>query len=596
MNRITRLTQTRIKFGHQLAFLALVITIMYAPTIRHGRILDDLIVLQKCETLPWSALVTEGFRFPRVELGNAWWIDQPTIMCYFRPLLLASFRLPMLLPGGGDWLQRVVNIGLHFAAAGLLLGLMRRVLQRPRSALLATLFFAVCFHPRWAVLLITARKELLVAVLILWALHLHLRGRGKWAALPFAGALLSGEHAVVFPLIAFLWDALLGDRRSAGIQPWLHTLRAWPTWLTYAAVLVLYAIIRISVLDGVPLPAAPYFNTPSDPGFLPYLLLRPVIIFFSLTTGVPFVDRYILQIWFNHPVGLAVSLSAIVLILALLITAARDRRLCLTALAFALLAYLPFLPLAAIPYYAYMPSVFYALAVGAGLDGTSLPAPRGHTWYRRLLAATVAVASLGFFITGIVLSWGPSRPPFRPGAGSPQQVAQAVAQLLKDEPLDRKVVFVEAPPPPPFFYFVYELSKATGRDPANFAVVACEHRRDDGQDLQITAPDPTHIRIASPDRPYFTNPVKKLLWCFPDGIIAEGRTFEREWFSVTITDTVTARPPEERHFFSREPGIAALQIELAPDARPLVIRFDDAEPVLALDLATVPDEPPANTE
>jgi hypothetical protein len=545
--------------------------------------MDDVVVLDKCETLPWSVLLTEGFRFQRTELGDVWWIGQETIMCYFRPLLLATLRVPIMLTASADWLQHAINMVLHLTAAALLLALCRTMLTSPRSAFLATLFFTVCFHPRWAVLLISARKELLVGVLVLLALQLHLRNSWKWAAVAFAGALLSGEHAVAFPFIAFLWDCLAPRNRLGAAVASAPARRAWPSWATYLSVLVVYIGVRTISLDGLPLPVPPYCNDPLTPGFATYLLLRPIILLFSLTTGAPFVDRPIIEIWFNHPVALVISIGALLSIITLLLVTASDRRLCATLLILAIVAYLPFLPLAAIPFYLYTPCIFYALAIGAALDVPPHRPSTNRPWPRRLLATLVGGAALVNLIIGIALSWGPSRPPFLPGTRAPQRVARAVAELLENEPLDRNVIFVDAPPPPPFFYFVYELSRISGRDPAHLAVVTCRHRRSDGERPSLKVRDREHIQLASWERPYFLNTVKKLLWCFPDGLIAKGRTFERDWLSVTIAAT-SEHPPGPRHFFAREPGITALSICVRPDAAPLIIGFDDQQPVVLADM------------
>jgi hypothetical protein len=579
------LKNTRFSFRRQLVVLALLIAIVYTPTVWYGRVLDDIVVLDKCEKLSWGTLLTEGFRFQRTELGNAWWIEQETIMCYFRPLLLATVRLPMLLAGSADSIQHAINLGLHVIVAGLLLALSRSLLKSPRSAFLATLFFALSFHPRWTMLLITARKEPLVGVFVLLALHLHIRGRWKWAAFAFAGALFSGEHAVAFPLIAFVWDVLVPRSRTNSCVPAPAGRHAWPIWVGYLGILAVYAGVRAFALSGVPLPAPPYFSNPFTPEFLPYTLLKPLVLLFSLTTTVPYVDRPIIELWFNHPAGFAVSALTPVLVITLLLTSAGDRRLCIALLVLSVIAYLPFFPMAAIPFYLYMPSIFYALAVGAALDGASLGPQRSHYLHRRFLIGLVSAAVVVNFLVGIVLSWGPSRPPFNPGVDSPQRVAKAVAQLLENEPIDRKVIFVDAPRPPPFFYFVYQLSSSTGRDPADLAVVTCRHRRTVGEEAKVTFPDPSHVLVESPERPYFANTVKKLLWFFPDGLIAEGRSFERSWFTVEIS-AVSAPPRGRRqHFFSKEPGISALSIRVHPGADPLVIGFRDYEPVILCDPA-----------
>lgn len=576
------------RFRVQMALLALPVLLMHLPDLWAGRLLDDIIVLDRCETLAWSALLTEGFRFERVELGNVWWIGQDTILCYFRPLLLASFRLPMLFAGSADVLQHAISIALHLFTTGVVLALGRRIFHSPRSAFLGALLFAASLHPRWAILLITARKELLVGALVLLALYLHVRGRTWWAAVSLAGAVASGEHAVVFPFMAVAWDVLSPQRRN-GIETTAQASgRTWPAWAIYIGVLVIYLGVRSIVLEGVPLPVSPYFNDPRDPSFIPYVLMKTLVTAFSLSTTFPYVGRPIIEFWLNHLWVLAICVTIIAALFVLLFSAARDRRLCVVFLILTALAYLPFVPMIALPWYLYLPSAFYALATGAALDGASLDPPRGRALHRRFLTGLVCSAVVVNIIIGMILSWGPPRPPFGPGIDSPEDLSRAIAELVKEEPLDRKLLFVDAPSPPPFFYFVHLLSAETGRDSHDLAVLTSKPRRQAPDGGMVARVDANRFRVVSPERPYFEKCMKKLLWLFPEGLIEEGRRFERAWFSVTIEAVGEPPATSDRgtRFFTTEPGIEALMVEISPDVRPpLVIGFQEQEPLILLDMA-----------
>jgi hypothetical protein len=577
--------------------LALAVVVMHWPSLRSGRLLDDVLVLDRCEKLSWSALLTEGFEFKRVELGNVWWIEQETILHYFRPLLLVTFRLPMMVFGRSDFVQHAINLLIHLATVGVLLVLARRLFRDPRAAILSALFFAVSLHPRWSILLISARKEPLVGLLLLSAFFLHLRGRWLWAALPFAGALLSGEHAVVFPVMAVLWDVVHPKRLDAGadaaaevIQPAARPL--WPSWALYFGIAGVYVGIRVAALDGMSLPAPPYYNDPLAPGFIPYALLKLFVMAFSLTTTVPYVDRLIMDMWLNHLGVFAGCVVTVVLIVALLLAAAPERRRPLTFLALAGVAFLPFMPMAAIPFYLYTPSIFYALAVGAALDGDKAAPLRNWGRCRKLLGVLVFAAALGNFVITTVIHWGPTHSPFARGPDAPQRIAASVAELLEreDVALDRRILFVNVPSPPPFFYFTYVLSQETGRDPEDLAVVASRPRREAGPAAAVTLTGPRRLLIESRGRPYFDNPVKRLLWFFPEGITTVGRRFERPWWSVTIEAVGEPPDPSDRghRFFTEEPGITALSVDISPDVPPpVVVGFSDAEPRILFDLAEV---------
>jgi hypothetical protein len=395
--------------------------------------------------------------------------------------------------------------------------------------------------------------------------------------------MFSGEHAVVFPLMAILWDTLVSRRQASDGTHEHLPRRAWLTWVVYLCALAAYLAIRFLALNGVPLPAKPYFNDPFASGFLPYTLLKLLVMVFSLTTTIPFVDRPIIEVWLNHSGVFAACALAPVLIIVLLLTAARDRRLCLVLLILSLVAYLPFIPMAAIPFYLYTPCMFYAIAVGAALDGRSLGTPRGRALHRRFLTVLVSAAAAGTFLIGTALSWGLARSPFAPGVDSPHRLAQAVTRLLENEPRDRKVIFVDAPSPPPFFYFVHLLSSGTGRDPHDFTVLTCPPRRSTRRAGSLTVRDGRNFLLESPERPYFSTPVKRLLWFFPEGLTAPGRIFERDWFTVTIESL--GEPPAHsdrgHRFFSTEPGITGLSVQVSSDVPPpLVIGFRGQEPLV----------------
>ena len=71
--------------------LAIIVAILYGPSLWKGRMMDDFMILEKCEKLPLTTLLSEGLKADREELGDFWWIEQKTIFHYFRPLLVFTF-------------------------------------------------------------------------------------------------------------------------------------------------------------------------------------------------------------------------------------------------------------------------------------------------------------------------------------------------------------------------------------------------------------------------------------------------------------------------------------------------------------------------
>jgi hypothetical protein len=575
-------------FAKPLLLLALILGLLYGPTLLRGRLLDDIVVLDKCERLGWKQLLVDGMRFTQAELGCAWWVQQETILHYFRPLLLVSFRLPLVVGDTSDILQHAINIVAHFATVALVLLWGHSLFDHTRSAFVAALFIAVCLPARWAVLLVVGRKELLTGALLLWALYLHARRRRRWAMVLFGAGLLTGEHAVVFPVLAVLWDCLVGRVRLGRSCSPTAPHRAWPAWCGYLIILVVYAGIRAVALGGVPFPAPPYFEHPFAAGFLPYAALKALVMLFCLLTTAPFMDRPFIQVWLDHPLLLGACVVATALILALLVTEARNRRLCAVFLLCAGAAYLPFICMAAIPIYLYMPSVFYALAVGAAVDGVTAKSLRTRRLRQGVLSCLVAGAIAANVVVALFVNWGRPWSRFERPTERPQRVAAAVEELLANQPPGREVLFVEPPSPPPAFYFAYVLAQRTGRAPCDLAVLCARSARSPDAGYKIRRDGAGSFVVETDGPTYFDTPVEKLLWLFPEGLIEPGRAFGQSWFTVTITQVGDPPAPTQRghRFFSVEPGIRSLRIGVAPDQpEPLVVGFQHGKPVILLDMA-----------
>lgn len=136
----------------------------------------------------------------------------------YRPLTELSFLLVREVLGPGIVVQRAVNLGLHAAAAWLVLALARRLCGGGAGAILAGLAFAV--HPLGvqAVTYVYQRHTCLQALLGFACLLSYLRARegggGMAAALAFAAlGALAKETAVTLPLqLAFLeWVLRRGE-------------------------------------------------------------------------------------------------------------------------------------------------------------------------------------------------------------------------------------------------------------------------------------------------------------------------------------------------------------------------------------------------
>lgn len=121
--------------------------------------------------------------------------------------MILSFALDWLASGGSPLWFHAVTITWH-AIASTLVAASALAVMGPVAALVAGLLFAV--HPVHveAVASVVGRAEAMAGAGVLVALLLH--RRGSVLAIPaFLFALLSKEHALVFPLLALVHDRVL---------------------------------------------------------------------------------------------------------------------------------------------------------------------------------------------------------------------------------------------------------------------------------------------------------------------------------------------------------------------------------------------------
>ncbi|MBX3738181.1 MAG: tetratricopeptide repeat protein [Candidatus Didemnitutus sp.] len=189
--------------------LGAVLTVAYWPGLRTPFVFDDLPSLAQNATL--------------ASLSRAWSPPAGGLTVSGRPLLNFSFALNHAFGGDQVLGYHVANLAIHFAAALLLFGLVRRTLAaRPDADWIAgatTLLWAL--HPLQteSVTYTVQRAESLAGLFILATLYAALRARTSarprlWATLA-VGASCAGaatkETAVVAPLLILLYDRTFAD-------------------------------------------------------------------------------------------------------------------------------------------------------------------------------------------------------------------------------------------------------------------------------------------------------------------------------------------------------------------------------------------------
>lgn len=240
------------------ALVAVVALLQYAGTLSYGAAWDDTRFVFESGARGGVAAIPELVTSPFLR-------DLPAGRSPYRPLTAASYALDWSLGGGQASFFHWTNTALHATASVLVLGVLLALGAGLAPAVFGGLVFAV--HPvhAEAVANLAGRAELLVAVSLLGATLLHLRGRSIVAVMAcFAAGLAAKENAIVLPglLMALTLLRPEADVAARGNVPTPHrsggvpggraaltrVVRAWPLWSGLVAVAAVYMLARRAVL------------------------------------------------------------------------------------------------------------------------------------------------------------------------------------------------------------------------------------------------------------------------------------------------------------------------------------------------------------
>jgi tetratricopeptide (TPR) repeat protein len=246
----------------------------YSNAIRGGWVYDDQLQivdngLIQDPALYGKALASDVWAY-HGDRGQAW-------SNYWRPMftawLIINFRLFGLNPVG--W--HVTSILGHMAVTVLVFRVLQ-ALRLPRTVcIMVTLVFAV--HPLHteSVAWVSGVTDVLMALFLLWAYLVHLRG-GLGAAfaapLLYFLALLSKEVAVFFPVVVFATDWIQPREENSSRRAVLRS--ALVRSLPFAGVAIGFVLLRYHVLGQM------RGTGPGAPGFVGMLTTIPSILVFYL--------------------------------------------------------------------------------------------------------------------------------------------------------------------------------------------------------------------------------------------------------------------------------------------------------------------------
>lgn len=292
---------------------------------------------------------------------------------YYRPLTTLTFLLDTLTWGGRSAGFHATNLLLHLGVCSLLLATLRRLLE-PGAALAAALLFAV--HPAHAepVAFVSARADLICALLLLaaflaWMRHGETGGTGALAlaVLAYGAALFAKITAGPYLAVFAIYGLLFFPRR-----PRIRELAP------FVAAALGFLLINSMVLTITTWSDQPLLTRVATAG--------PILVRYALMALSPLQ----LSVFHGIPLRSALDAPAVVAWVAVgaaaALAAARARRAPRAALGIAwfLAGLLPASNLIAVIYpalaadrYLYIPLIGGVLAVGAGLQRLSaLNVPR----------------------------------------------------------------------------------------------------------------------------------------------------------------------------------------------------------------------------
>mgnify|MGYP001586261319 FL=1 len=232
------------------ALITLCVLAYGATLAARGFIRDDRWIIAE------NPLMRQGWRAVPALLTTGYWeaaMGPAAPIQEYRPLLSLTFLLQRQMTGLSKAPMHAVNLILHILVCLLLWEALRRRMKAFAAAAAAAIFAVLPVHAE-AVCALTGRSELLSAALILGAwLQFEQRRLAAGCAL-FSAALLTKEHAFLFPVLLALSDWVFHGR-----LPWHRDARR--TYGALAACAVAGLTLRWLFLSAAFHGGVAYFTT-----------------------------------------------------------------------------------------------------------------------------------------------------------------------------------------------------------------------------------------------------------------------------------------------------------------------------------------------
>jgi tetratricopeptide (TPR) repeat protein len=246
----------RVRHAAAVAALLACAFAVYARTLAFQPVWDDRLIL-------------DALRRAADGAGTLWHLISAPLLpdtSYYRPVVLASLQLDLLVSPVFPWSLHVTNVLLHGLVSAAVYAFCIAAGASATAALLAGLLFAATPLHLESVTFVSGRTDLLAALFALIASIAWLRGRRSNAvpakavglsSLAYFLAILSKETAAVLPAVLLAWDVFdriprpKPSRERAGERQVLPWLCGWGLALAAALALRL-GVARLGFPESLP--------------------------------------------------------------------------------------------------------------------------------------------------------------------------------------------------------------------------------------------------------------------------------------------------------------------------------------------------------
>ena len=376
-------TQQSTRSGHVLIALGLAVLVL----VTHGASLwddvkhDDHLHRYNLQRLGWSwhdLIESTTFDFPGRQM-HFWWQDQPVQWRYPRPVTMAILKAEFFAVGGRPIGMHAFSLCWHLLCTWLVFRLAFWGLSSVRWALLAAVVFNLNPNGALTVSWTAGHNVLISTAFLLGAMCAYTAAsfnrerkpaslRAWWLVLSivlWALGLFSREGVIVFPALTLGLDLCYGG--------WRHASRRWPVYALLGVLALAFVYWRLFIFPVGEFPGG-YLETPRGLGYGVWAvnkliqLLTFVILSLPLFTPLDYVEA---------PIGLTIVVQVVLTIVALSVTVSYARRTRAAPgrwfwLLWLVVAFLPVVPVASMPHFAYLPYVGCAVAVAISLAHTKV--------------------------------------------------------------------------------------------------------------------------------------------------------------------------------------------------------------------------------